>query len=946
MPSNNTNSYAKRNLPLRLVLVLPFVLQIFAAVGLTGYLSLRNGQQAVNDLASRLQREVSDRIDQHLDSYLNTARQLAEINGDAIDLKLLDTQNLEQLGHFFWKQMQLYNVGYISFGSKTGEFASSGKFFDDGRITVSEVSQRRNGDRDEHLYNADVQGNRASLAIVNKNYNFTKESWYADTVKAGKPIWSKIYQWETSPETLSVSANRPVYDQDKNLIGVIGIDQRLSQISNFLRSLKVSPSAKTFILERNGLIVASSSTEQPYKLINGKPKRLQASESSDLLIRAATTYLTKHLGNFSNIKENQQLDFMLNNERQFLQVTPWRDEWGLDLLVIVAVPESDFMGQINANTRTTILLCLGALILATILGFYTSSWIARPILRLSQASESIAAGELNQQVEVPSVHELGRLAQSFNRMAQQLRDSFTTIEQTNQQLAKTNEELESRVEERTHELKEAKMTADAANHAKSDFLANMSHELRTPLNGILGYAQILAPTASDEKQQRGIDIIYQCSSHLLTLINDILDLSKIEARKLELHLVPFYLPALLQSVVEICRIKAEQKGIEFIYQPPDNPAIAIVADQKRLRQVLINLLGNAIKFTDKGSVTFKVEVLLGDITNLRFHIQDTGIGMSQQQVEKIFLPFEQVGDSKRQSEGTGLGLAISQRFVELMGSQIQVESQLGVGSKFFFNIDCAIATDWVQANSVTSSGRIVGYAGVGVPLRGSELARASHRETSVKENRKKILIVDDRWENRSVIVNLLEPLGFEVIEASNGQEGLEKITRDRPDIIICDLAMPIMDGWEMLKQLRQSETLRDAIVIVSSASVFEIDRQKSLDAGGNDFLAKPVQADELYAALAKQLQLDWVYTDIKLKSPVNTIPSPAAIIIPPISDLKVLFEYVETGYFRGIREELVRLDQLDDQYQLFIQELRELVKGFNIKTVRHFLQESINQSQE
>ncbi|WP_041565677.1 hybrid sensor histidine kinase/response regulator [Nostoc punctiforme] len=932
MPSNNKNSPNKGNLPLRLVLVLPFVLQIFAAVGLTGYLSLRNGQQAVNDLASRLQREVSDRIDQHLDSYLNTARQLAEINGDAIDLKLLDTQDLEQLGHFFWKQMQLYNVGYISFGSKISEFASSGKFFDDGRITVSEVSQRRNGDRDEHLYNADAQGNRVSLAIVNKNYNFAKESWYADTVKAGKPIWSKIYQWETSPETLSVSANRPVYDRDKNLIGVIGIDQRLSQISNFLRSLKASPSAKTFILERNGLIVASSSTEQPYKLINGKPKRLQASDSSDLLIRAATTHLIEHLGNFSNIKENQQLDFILNHERQFVQVTPWRDEWGLDLLVVVAVPESDFMGQINANTHTTILLCLGALTLATILGVYTSRWIARPILHLSQASESIAAGELNQQVEIPSVNELGRLAQSFNRMAQQLRDSFTTIEQTNQQLAKTNEELESRVEERTHELKEAKLTADAANHAKSDFLANMSHELRTPLNGILGYAQILARTASDEKQQRGIDIIYQCGSHLLTLINDILDLSKIEAGKLELQLVPFYLPAFLQSVVEICRIKAEQKSIEFIYQPPENSAMGIVADEKRLRQVLINLLGNAIKFTDKGSVTFRVEVLLGDITNLRFYIQDTGIGMSPQQLEKIFLPFEQVGDSKRQSEGTGLGLAISQRFVELMASKIQVESQLGVGSKFFFNIDCAIATDWVQANSLTSSGRIIGYAGVG--------------KTSVKENRKKILIVDDRWENRSVIVNLLEPLGFEVIEASNGQEGLEKITRDRPDTIICDLAMPVMDGWEMLKQLRQSETLRDAIVIVSSASVFENDRQKSLDAGGNDFLAKPVQADELYAVLAKQLQLDWIYKDTNIKYPIDTAASTKTIVIPSSSDLKGLLEHVETGYFRGIREELDRLAQLDEQYQPFIRELRELVKGFNIQTVRHFLQESINQSQE
>ncbi|MCC5664689.1 response regulator [Nostoc sp. CHAB 5784] len=930
MLSNNKNSPPKGNLPLRLVLVLPFVLQIFAAVGLTGYLSLRNGQQAVNDLANRLQNEVSDRIDQDLDSYLNTGRHLAEINGGAMDMGLLDPNNPQQLGQFFWKQLQLHNIGYITFCLKTGDFAGAGRFFEDGRVTV-DVSHKRNGNQHWYLYNTDKQGNRANLALDNGPYIPMEEAWCEEPAKTGKSMWT-LYQWQSPPYTLSVSANRPVYDKNKNLIGVIGVDQRLTQISDFLQQLKVSPSGKTFILERNGLLIATSNKEQPFTLVNGKAKRLQGSDSKDPLIQATAKHLTEYFNNLSNIKDNQSLEFQLNNQRHFIQVAPWRDEWGLDWLVVVTVPESDFMGQINANTHTTILLCLGALILATILGFYTSGWIARPILRLSQASEAIAAGELNQQVEVPSVHELGRLAQSFNRMAQQLRDSFTTIEQTNQQLAKTNEELESRVEERTHELKEAKLTADAANHAKSDFLANMSHELRTPLNGILGYAQILARTASDEKQQRGIDIIYQCGSHLLTLINDILDLSKIEAGKLELHLVPFYLPALLQSVVEICRIKAEQKGIEFIYQPPENSAMGIVADEKRLRQVLINLLGNAIKFTDKGSVTFKVEVVLGDITNLRFYIQDTGIGMSPQQLEKIFLPFEQVGDSKRQSEGTGLGLAISRRFVELMASQIQVESQLGVGSKFFFNIDCAIATDWVQANSVTPSGRIVGYSGVGA--------------TSVKEHRKKILIVDDRWENRSVIVNLLQPLGFEVIEANNGEEGLEKITRDRPDMIICDLAMPIMDGWEMLKQLRQSETLRDAIVIVSSASVFEIDRQKSLAAGGNDFLAKPVQADELYAALAKQLQLNWVYTDTNIKYPIDIAASAKTIVIPSIYDLKRLLEHVETGYFRGIREELDQLAQLDEQYQPFIQELRQLVKGFNIQTVRHFLQESINQSQE
>ena len=598
-----------------------------------------------------------------------------------------------------------------------------------------------------------------------------------------------------------------------------------------------------------------------------------------------------------------------------MQVTPWKDKWGLDWLVVVVVPESDFMAQINANTRSTILLCLGALGVAIALGIYTSRWISQPILRLGQASEAIASGELDQQVEASPVNELGVLSNSFNRMAQQLRESFAALE-------KTNLELETRVESRTNELKEAKLIADAANHAKSDFLANMSHELRTPLNGILGYAQILERSQTMTKtDQHGISIIHQCGSHLLTLINDILDLSKIEAGKMELHPTAFHLPSFLQAVVEISRIKAEQKNIDFHYKPTANLPEGIAADEKRLRQVLLNLLGNAIKFTDKGSVSLEISLSStqsNSIVQVNFRVRDTGVGMSATQLEKIFLPFEQVGDDSRKSEGTGLGLAITQKIIEMMDSSISVHSELGAGSLFEFEISCPLAADWMHSSSFTKTGKIIGYSG----------------------SKKQILIVDDRWENRSVIVNLLEPLGFVMIEAENGQEALEKIKELPPDLIISDLSMPVVDGWEMLSQVRQSENLKNIPIIVSSASVYEIDRQQSLAAGGDDFLSKPVQAEELYVLLAKHLDLSWVYAEtLTVPTATVAIQAESEIVRPLASELANLIEYARKGQMKGIEQELEKLTKSDAKYQPFVNQLNQLVQEFNIQKIRQFLQQ-------
>ena len=432
----------------------------------------------------------------------------------------------------------------------------------------------------------------------------------------------------------------------------------------------------------------------------------------------------------------------------------------------------------------------------------------------------------------------------INWYVRQKKQAEITLRSAKLQLEKNNKTLEKKVRQRTAQLQEAKEKAEAANLAKDRFLANISHELRTPLNGILGYTNLMIRDCDESNNQKtkDLNIIKNSGLHLLTLIEDLLDYSKTDAGKMELHLAPINLPSFLSETIDLVESSAREKGLEIELEKTVNLPEDIKVDEKRLRQILINLLSNAIKFTQQGKITLKARAIgvkhLNSLPKIRFEVIDTGVGISQEKISTIFNPFEQVGDLKSKSAGTGLGLSISSQLVELMGGKLEVKSEVNKGSIFWFDVILTVLkTSLSQSPSPRRErSEIVGYQG----------------------RKRRILVVDDKQENRSLLTDILEPIGFEIISAENGQQMLDIAAKIAPlDLILLDLFMPVKTGFTAARELRSTPGLQNTPVIVISATLIAEKTRKYLDCDA--YMNKPIDDEELFELLAKFLHLQWRY---------------------------------------------------------------------------------------
>ena len=653
------------------------------AAGIIGLLSYRSGRWAIEKSVLQLGAEIATRIGVGIGEFLGPSRRIAEANADALGRGAPDSRDQAGLVRYFWGQLQLFGtVSSIYFGNDAGGLANAGREGEKGS-QYAILTDRFAAGR-FRKFATDDSGRLGAIVSSLPDFDSRKRSWYQNAVSAGDTVWSSPYILFTGQD-LAISASRPVRDGHGQLLGVVSIDVFLSQLGSLLAHLSVGRTGQSFVMERSGLLIATSTGEAPFMAnkVGSGFVRTMAEDSADPVTRLAARILAGMYGGnrrFDGIQEGRTFDFREGKSRYLGQVGLFRESASLDWLVVTVFPENDFIGGINADFRITGLLICLVILAAALANIAITRRITLPITDLSVHARNLGIGDWTGIRHGQSrIRELSVLSNSFAEMAGMLK---TTVEG-----------LRLEVEERKSvqaALVIARDLADSASRAKSEFIANITHEVRTPLTAMLGFTELLMNTTLDDAQRKQLKTIEASERTLLGIVNDVLDFSSMESGALRLEPRMTDLGKLLDEVASRCGRSARDKNLAFVFTDrPSFPGSAEV-DTARLRQVLTNLLDNAVKFTERGGVELAAHFNPGlpGMGKVGFSVRDTGIGMSEEHMAKLMQPFSQVdGSLTRRYGGVGLSLYISRLLVQKMGGTIRIQSEPGKGSVFEFSID-------------------------------------------------------------------------------------------------------------------------------------------------------------------------------------------------------------------------------------------------------------------
>jgi signal transduction histidine kinase/CheY-like chemotaxis protein len=597
-------------------------------------------------------------------------------------------------------------------------------------------------------------------------------------------------------------------------------------MSKYLGSIDLPEGARIFITDSSG-IVALSTEEKPLILEKNEARRKPASKSEDPVIRALYSHFeTVKAKNYMGKELSEVNELEINSNKYIAFMERISDPMGLDWKVFVAMPQKHYLALINQSTRDTLGASLALMGLASLLGIGTTRFLTRSIKDVSDAAGQLSSGNLDQQLSPHRIREIDGLANSFNSMANDLKLLYGRLQSQITDL-----------ETKEIALIEAKTSAEVANRAKSTFLANMSHELRTPLNAIIGYSEMV----EEELQESGedglatdVDKIKTAGKHLLSILNDVLDLSKIESGKMEIYIETF---SVRSMVDDLCTTidPVIKKNNNTLVVNVDNEIQAMSCDITKLRQSLINLLGNAAKFSEGEEIRLDVSLdkKLGGQPDILFKVIDRGIGLTEEQLQKLFQAFVQADASTtRKYGGTGLGLAITEKFCTMMGGAIAVESELGMGSTFTIRLP-------IQH-------RLPADASTDKPP--SKDDSTSTPEVHLPKSGVKLLLIDDDHVMQDLIRRFFGSRGFSVSVANNGREGLAMAKEDPPKVILLDVMMPEMDGWSVLSSLKSDPDVSSIPVVMTTMVE---NRKLGFALGASDYLIKPLDRQQLNTVLFK-----------------------------------------------------------------------------------------------